>query len=161
MTDLHQKLRAAITARLELARRASHGGDGQWHQTDPDRETGRVEDSNGNAVTYDEGSPTGWQAEHIAANDPADTIRRCEASLRILELHKPTLQNVEWWHDQTGEGKALCCPSCRPANPSEWYPAFGEAGVEPDGFVPSYVVSPCLTLAAMAELAGELEVSRD
>jgi len=70
----------------------------------------------------------------------------------VREFHKPTLQTVEWFHDQTGKGEALCCPSCRPEDPTDWHPPLGEAGIEPEGFVPGYVLSPCPTLAAVDAL---------
>jgi hypothetical protein len=69
----------------------------------------------------------------------------------VRKLHEPTLQNVEWFVDQTGKGEALCCPSCRPADPTPWHPGIGRAGLKPDGFVPTYVLSPCPTLDAMKE----------
>lgn len=82
-----------------------------------------------------------------ALHDRLAAYERLEAAIR--ELHKPTPQIVEWFHDQTGKGEALCCPSCRPENPTAWRPAIGEAGIEPEGFVPQYVLSPCPTLAAL------------
>ncbi len=80
---------------------------------------------------------------------------------KVRELHRPTLQVVEWFHDQTGKGEALCCPSCRPANPTEWHPEVGQAGIEPEGFVHSYVVSPCPTLAALDSVEAVSARSRD
>jgi hypothetical protein len=41
-------------------------------------------------VVYDEGAPSGWQFDHIAANDPRDVIARCEAELAILDLYEQT-----------------------------------------------------------------------
>lgn len=83
---------------------------------------------------------------------PAITPEVTAVLATVRELHQPTLQNVEWFHDQTGQGEALCCPSCRPADPTDWHPAIGQAGIEPAGFVPSYVLSPCPTLAAVDAL---------
>jgi hypothetical protein len=48
-----------------------------------------IRDEYGNVVVYDEGSPADEEAAHIAANDPRDTIARCEAELAILDEHEP------------------------------------------------------------------------
>lgn len=87
--------------------------------------------------------------QYIVQWHPERVLAEVAAKRALLELHAPTLENVEWWHDQTGKGKALVCPSCHPAHPSEWYPAFGEAGEPPEGFVPSYVLAPCPTLLSL------------
>ena len=87
MTDLSARLRAVVEERLAVARAACHGGEGRWHQTDAEREYGRIEDERGEVVTYDEGSPSGREAEHIALNDPADVILACERDLAVLERH--------------------------------------------------------------------------
>lgn len=86
---------------------------------------------------------------HLEAVAEAAMVRH-----QIRELHAPTLESVEWFHDQTGKGKALVCPSCRPADPTEWNPPIGQAGIEPPGFVPSYVLSPCPTLVAVQEASA-------
>jgi hypothetical protein len=91
------------------------------------------------------------RSKMIAVEDERDAMRPVVEAVR--KLHEPTLQSVEWFHDQTGKGEALCCPSCRPADPTDWSPPVGEAGVEPEGFVPSYVLSPCPTLAAVDQMA--------
>lgn len=44
-----------------------------------------IADSKGDAVVYDEGSPSPRQARHIARHDPARVLRECEAHLRIVE----------------------------------------------------------------------------
>ena len=85
---------------------------------------------------------------------PADLAARvlaeCAAKRAILELHRPTVENVEWFDDATGTGKAPVCPSCRPEDPTDWNPPIGMAGVRPDGFVPHYTLAPCLTFRSLA-----------
>lgn len=68
---------------------------------------------------------------------------------QILELHRPVIENVEWFDCVDDSGTAAVCQSCRPKDPTEWHPRQGEAGVRPEGFVPSYVLSPCPTMRAM------------
>lgn len=72
-----------------------------------------------------------------------------KAITQAAERAVTTLQTVEWFHDQNGKGEALCCPSCHPSHPHDWHPPEGHAGVEPVGFVPHYVLSPCPTFAAI------------
>ena len=78
-------LRAQVEARLAAAKLAAREG-GKWTQDDPVRYPGSIS-SLGGPVVYDEGSPDEYQAAHIAANDPQDTIARCEAELAILDVH--------------------------------------------------------------------------
>jgi hypothetical protein len=54
-------------------------------------------------VVYDEGRPSDAQFDHIAANDPRDTIARCETELAILDEHRPEGGAVP------GE---VCCITC-------------------------------------------------
>jgi hypothetical protein len=61
---------------------------GRWHQPDPDRCPGRIEDANGAVVVYDEGSPTDAEAEHIALHDPARVLAEVVAKRRILDEHE-------------------------------------------------------------------------
>ena len=98
--DLTAWLRQQITARRDTAVAALHGSDGHWWRR-PDDETGepvgplwdgeQVLDTDGDVVggrevvVYDEGRPSGWQFDHIVANDPRDVIARCEAELAILD----------------------------------------------------------------------------
>jgi hypothetical protein len=98
-------LRAQVQARLDLARECSQGSDGHWWRRthvlgdgtavpvgalyegaqllDWDGEPGPGEWT----VVYDEGSPGDAQFEHIAGNDPRDTIARCESELAVLDAH--------------------------------------------------------------------------
>jgi hypothetical protein len=100
-------LRAQVQARLDLARECSQGSDGHWWRRthvlgdgtpvpvgalyegaqllDWDGEPGHGEYT----VVYDEGSPGDAQFEHIAGNDPRDTIARCESELAVLDEHAP------------------------------------------------------------------------
>jgi len=45
-------------------------------------------------VVYDEGAPGEAQFDHMAANDPRDTIARCEAELAILDLYEQQAAKV-------------------------------------------------------------------
>jgi hypothetical protein len=166
MPDLITTLRSTIEARLETARAA--GGELWTYENGTFGPLVRVgeetwdRDVNG-AMWMCEDELDGcpeiareWVAEgrHIAANDPASTIRLYEGLLRIAEAHTPVEENVEWPHDATGRGTALVCPECHPAEPTDWHPAIGEAGTLPEGFVPSYVLAPCPTLRILADALG-------
>jgi hypothetical protein len=108
-------LRAQVEARLALAREASPHTDGHWWRRMTDAghfDDGTLEpvgalwagepelDVDGDVfggeyvVVYDEGAPSDAQFDHIAANDPQDTIARCEAELAILDLYERTLAIV-------------------------------------------------------------------
>jgi hypothetical protein len=54
-------------------------------------------------VVYDDGSPSDAEFAHIEANDPQDTIARCEAELAILDEHP---WQPGW--DGTGFGRPIC-----------------------------------------------------
>lgn len=48
---------------------------------------GRVEDENGETVTFDEGAPTDEQRLHIATHDPQSVLARVEADRGVLARH--------------------------------------------------------------------------
>lgn len=108
MPDLHERLTAAVNARLEVARAARHGGDGDWSQNGHSGQ--RIEDERGEVVVYDEGSPSEAEAEHIAANDPATVIRHSERDLRVLERHTPFEQRN--WSLARGSFTEPGCEHC-------------------------------------------------
>lgn len=88
-------------------------------------------------------------------NGPTERLRRCAADRKILDLHAPIWELVEWPNAADHRGKNWVCPSCRPAHPTtDWHPLPNEAGVLPEGFVPRYTLAPCPTLAALAEAYG-------
>lgn len=90
---------------------------------------------------------------HMARFDPSRVLREVAAKRQILAEHRPVQVNVEWWHDQNGSGRGWVCPSCRPEEPTTgWFPAEGEAGVKPDGYVESYILAPCPTLRALTAI---------
>lgn len=102
MPDLHDRLTAAVHARLELARAAAGPVvPGNWEQPDPVREPGLIVGDVGERVTYGESHPDERQAAHIVANDPATVIRHCARDLAVLERHAPSLSGDE-------------CNACRP-----------------------------------------------
>jgi hypothetical protein len=84
-------LREQLDEDERVARAASGDVDpltgGRWHQPDPDRCPGRIEDANGAVVVYDEGSPTSAEAEHIARHDPAWALAEVEVKRAILDVH--------------------------------------------------------------------------
>ncbi len=82
--------------------------------------------------------------------DPTRVLADIAAKRQILAEHAPVLRTVEWDHDQTGKGEALCCARCQNADHSDWNPPAGQAFGLPDGFVTPYVLAPCLTLYLLA-----------
>lgn len=80
----------------------------------------------------------------------ARVLAECAAKRAVIDLHRPEIETVEWFDDATGTGTAPVCPSCRPKDPTDWNPPIGMAGIRPDGFIPSYTLSPCPTLCALA-----------
>jgi hypothetical protein len=83
MSDLHERLLAAVNERLELARAAQAGYPGPW--APDDLYGGKVEAADGDAVAHD--IPGDHLAPFIAANDPASVIRHCERDLGVLGRH--------------------------------------------------------------------------
>jgi hypothetical protein len=95
--NLHDQIRTAVTARLETARAAGERSP-NWRVAEDDGFRGKVEHDGKHyaPIIYDEGYPTDAEARHIAANDPAFTIRQCERDLRVLDRHAPM--------DDSGDG---------------------------------------------------------
>ena len=145
--ELAAWLRAAILARLELAREASPKTDGHWWRRTDERgepvshlwagEALRDEDGNvwsgEYVVVYDEGAPGEAQFDHMAANDPRDTIARCEAELAILDLYEQ--QAAKWYENAMQEDRAWTLWPViallaggyryRPGYREEWAPGSG------------------------------------
>src|SRR5258708_16103557 len=71
---------AALTARIG-------SGDREWKAEPPGMSEGRIYDSGGEVVVYDEGSPTFAQAQHIARHDPGRVLREVDAKRQILAEH--------------------------------------------------------------------------
>lgn len=109
-SDLHTRIREALQERIRIANlAASESGRWSWEHSigemcnDPTCPGGVLLDAAEDGRTiggrhvgtvvmevhgYDIHEP--WQgAAHIAANDPASTIRRAEAGLRTLDRHAP------------------------------------------------------------------------
>lgn len=87
--DMLAALSAALDARQRMALAAKHEGSGEWtRDTSLSFEVGRIEDTDGRIVTYDEGAPTEEQAIHIAANDPAAVLRRVAADRKLIALYE-------------------------------------------------------------------------
>lgn len=84
-------LRQQILARKAIAEAARHAGPGAWRVTENDGEMWVQQADCSDEVATDRlTSPEEYipldpaHVAHIAANDPRDTIARCEAELRIL-----------------------------------------------------------------------------
>ena len=139
--DLAAWLRAQVEARLALAREASPKTDGHWwrrwtdaghyddgtlEQVGPLWSGEPVYDADGDVfggeyiVVYDEGAPSGAQFDHIALNDPQDTIARCEAELAILDEHKPEL--IDYRDGDGIERASRECIACEPPGTPDNYP---------------------------------------
>ena len=77
-------LRAELDRVGQVARAA--GGDA-WSLAEHPSDTVAVYDSRREPVVYDEGWPSGDQAQHIALHDPAAVLRRVAADRQILAEH--------------------------------------------------------------------------
>ena len=84
MDDLVRFLRDRLDETAAKAEAARGDGDGRWHQDDADRYPGRIVDSKGGIVTFDEGAPDEAQAAHIARHDPARVLAEVETKRRII-----------------------------------------------------------------------------
>jgi hypothetical protein len=74
-----------LNARLTEDETAAKAAGGQaWHQYDARHEHGRIQDEDGEVVTYDEGAPTEGQAAFIARHDPARVLREVAAKRALL-----------------------------------------------------------------------------
>ena len=70
-----------------LATAASHGTQGKWGPRLDDALGGHLLDDAGEVVVYDESAPSGYQFDHIAANDPAHRLADIKLKRAILALH--------------------------------------------------------------------------
>lgn len=120
--DLVTWLRAQIEARKALAEAARAdmppGGD-RWVAGEAEHNAGgaNVYDGEGRSVAVDregEGATSRPIAEHMATNDPRDTIARCEAELRILDDMVPILNDLDDIAESEGQAAR------RPGRPSEY-----------------------------------------
>lgn len=127
-------LRAQVEARRGLALRATEPGDlrGTGARLANEWQTGCIceaecqgypacEEVTGDGIhIYSEGGHDADQAARIAANDPQDTIARCEAELAILDEHA-----AEWEDYRDGDGierTSLECSTCEPPGTPDNYP---------------------------------------
>jgi hypothetical protein len=90
--DLHERLKAAVDARLEMARAVTVGH--SWAAEpvvldNPQFGHGIVARSDDGGVQHIADSFSPQEAAHIAANDPTTVIRHCERDLAVLERHRP------------------------------------------------------------------------
>lgn len=100
-TDLHALISAAVNRRMELARAASDTSPSPWTAVDANHAW--IHDATNEPLVA--GGWLSWEeAQLIAANDPADTIRRCEAELAILA-------EVASWKHRIVEDCWYTCPA--------------------------------------------------
>jgi hypothetical protein len=127
---LHERLVAALRARLEVARAlggetwypAFYSSMDEWRVRDRRTQEPRAE------VVDDDSAER--RAQFIVANDPATEIRRVEALLRVVERHAPQiydeehqLWNCAWCSDYYDQYPVYPCKDIRDL-------AAGE-GIEP------------------------------
>lgn len=93
-------------------------------------------------------------AAHIAAWDPAHSLRWLSWAEQVAAEHKPIVENVEWWDCHDGTGKAAICAACANRDPNEYDLGVGNYGVKPDDWVSAYVLWPCSTLTGLATALG-------
>ena len=99
MTDLHERIKAAVEQRLATARAAGSKAWAVWtieEEDWPTRIRVVVTGEPGVTVALDESGLLNLpNALHVAANDPATIIRHCERDLRVLQRHAP-FQDTRW-----------------------------------------------------------------
>lgn len=144
--DIAAFLRSRLDEREKVALAAcgDAGSAGRWRQEDPHREPGRIEDDLNDVVIYDEGSPTGEQARHIADNDPEFVLADVAAKRQIVWEHG---DNGVFKHDDNGDLVRAGplgdrCTSCLLTDD----PLAAEAGSEFAEMAPY----PCRTLRLLA-----------
>jgi hypothetical protein len=89
MADLHERLTAAVTERLDVARAATPGPWSRYGNLGYAVFTEAYDDPDYDPPAVTHGSDMEADAEYIALHDPADAIRRYERDLRVLERHRP------------------------------------------------------------------------
>jgi len=83
MSDLAEFLKARLDEDEAVARAA---GGLAWSTLEHPIWEGRIEDSRGEVIVYDEGAPTAVQAAHIARHDPARVLADVAAKRKIVAL---------------------------------------------------------------------------
>ena len=107
MSEMVTWLRAQIEARKAMAGAATCGVPWEAECDDPtDDEVWIDVDGEEWRLVVLRGPQSHENMIHVAANDPQDTIARCEAELAILDEHKPT--------DWTAYGDHMCRRCHRP-----------------------------------------------
>ncbi len=130
-TDLHERLMAEVTRRLDVARAAADGRP-IWIITEIPPYTDPVllamEPEADDAFTLGSVDVDLSVREHIALHDPADSIRRYERDLTVLRRHSPTGRTRGWcdhcYDGETGDVPYPCV---------EVRDVVAEYGLEADG----------------------------
>ncbi|MFE5582530.1 DUF6221 family protein [Kitasatospora sp. NPDC056531] len=118
--------------RLEQIAQAAAVADGPVWTHNPD--DGWIVEGNDGPVIYDEGSPTGDQAQHIARHDPAAVLRRVAADRHLLDEH-PLKQRLAIGPRMKAR-PVWVCATCG-----------GDVREDPNAY-------PCLTVRLLAEGYG-------
>ena len=102
--------------------------------------------------TADCGAMMGGRNAPCSCGLPQRVVAEVDAKLGVLADHMPHMAPVEPEHDQTGTGRALCCPRCHNIkNDNSLRDILRQEGTAlPEWFVPSYVRAPCRTLRLLA-----------
>lgn len=122
-TDVHAALHAVITARLEVARAATPGPWSRYGNLGYAVFTEAYDDPDYDPPAVTHGSDMEADAEHIALHDPADSIRRYERDLKVLERHYIIWRDISWLER---DGTEICeesaelpvCGKCVPKHSS-------------------------------------------
>jgi hypothetical protein len=90
--DLVSWLRVELDADEQLALAA---GGLDWHDDKHPSQEGRISDSAGNVVTYDEGAPTAAQAAHIATWSPRRALDEITVKRRLLNRYDHIIATIK------------------------------------------------------------------
>jgi hypothetical protein len=71
------------------------------------------------------------------------------AKHKIIDLHAPVIELVEWW-DAPAVGEAAVCSSCGNRESNTWELGYGNYHTKPKGWIDPYVLWPCPTLKLLA-----------
>jgi hypothetical protein len=120
MDHLIAWLRAQYDAEEQAARDAAENGDGVWTHIDDLAAPGEVRDSADENVVHDsDGTPSSYQAAHIACWDPARVLVEVDAKRRIID----NLEHKGGVHRFADAFRLLALPlSDRPGYSEDWRP---------------------------------------
>ena len=99
-------LTAFITARLDEDEAAAKACNGPfpWKAADDEDDSWIVKDAAGEALIYDEGTPSLDEAKHIARHDPARVIREVTAKRAVLAWYADSVDASKLFKEKLGTG---------------------------------------------------------